>query len=904
MNCRLLHNHPMRKFILSLILIAGLYTPSLSQKIEDIKFSYDLSGMSMTNLFKQAEANFQVRIFFKKQWVDTINVSKTEERRLIALFNQTLTPSGFNVLVKDKNIIIYPDSDLIPQLSANPEARNEPEQQWVNIGEKSKMNASKKNSLTGKVTDALGETLPGVTIKVDDSEGTTTGSDGYYSLELIPGNHILSITYVGFEEEERKIRFFSAGSLNINMFEQTSILDELVITEESAQERLENTSLGKNDLSIYTISKMPAFLGEADVIKSITALPGVTVTGESSSYVSVRGGNYDQNLILMNNIPIYNPSHLLGFFSVFNSELVSKVTLYKGSIPARYESRASAVLDVDMSPRAEEDFTAYGGIGILTSSLGIKGKLVNEKIKYNIGSRATYSDWILNVVPDEDAKTSSAGFRDISAVLTYEIDPKNNIEATFYAADDQFKFSGDTTYSYDQQGANLSYNHLFNNNLLYNLNLSHSNYDYTTSTDFPNTQFELNNAVAQQTIQNNVELTLGRHNLQTGIHTSFLSTNPGSRIATDPNSLIINDDVPDEKAILVSVYLEDETRLTKNIRLRAGLRFTNYSLRGLEVINHYEEGAPRNASTLIGQDIVNKGNEATSYQGLEPRISMSYITPALTLKIGYNRLYQFQHLLTNAISVTPLDQWKLADEYIKPVISNQASVGIFKNFLNNRIEASLEFYGKTYKNLIEYKNGANLVLNQAIEQDIISGEGYGYGLEFYAAKNTGDTKGWFSYTYSRTFIRTQSPFAEETINNGDWYPYYSDRPHNISISMDRKITNRWSMGANFQFTTGRPITVPQAKFTVDNTTVAYFSQRNEYRIPDYHRMDVSFTHENRLKKTQRFKSKWIISFYNIYARRNAYSIFFKDANGVPAQPYKLTVAGTIIPSVTYKFEFN
>ena len=259
MNCRLLHNHPMRKFILSLILIAGLYTPSLSQKIEDIKFSYDLSGMSMTNLFKQAEANFQVRIFFKKQWVDTINVSKTEERRLIALFNQTLTPSGFNVLVKDKNIIIYPDSDLIPQLSANPEARNEPEQQWVNIGEKSKMNASKKNSLTGKVTDALGETLPGVTIKVDDSEGTTTGSDGYYSLELIPGNHILSITYVGFEEEERKIRFFSAGSLNINMFEQTSILDELVITEESAQERLENTSLGKNDLSIYTISKMPAF---------------------------------------------------------------------------------------------------------------------------------------------------------------------------------------------------------------------------------------------------------------------------------------------------------------------------------------------------------------------------------------------------------------------------------------------------------------------------------------------------------------------------------------------------------------------------------------------------------------------------------------------------------------------
>lgn len=891
------------------ILLSGLLLFSLglhAQKIADFRFSYDPVGQSLPTLIHQAESNFPVTVFYKKAWIDSIRAVSVPDNKFLSILQASLSNSGFRITIKDDYyLFIYPDDELITGLGINPFEEAQVKETWVEIGDQAKMQPGVPTKLTGYVSDATGEVIPGVTISVDDgSSGTISSPLGYYQLELLPGNHAITYNYLGFESEQKKIKLYSQGTLNINLYEETSVLEEITVEEGGARDRLTNTSLGKSDLSIYAINKMPAFMGESDVIKSITILPGVSVTGESSSYISVRGGNYDQNLILMNDIPIYNPSHLLGFFSVFNPDMVSKVSLYKGSVPARYESRASSVLDVKLSPRASSPFMAYGGIGILTSSLGAKGKVLDDKLTYTVGSRATYSDWVLDAVPDKDAKTSAANFWDFNSVIEYQINSKNSVKGTFYKAKDSFQFSEDTTYSYDQVGFSLAWNHLFSNDLLYNLTVSHSDYQYETEGDAQNYQFLLKNGIQQSGIQNNLTFSRGMHALEAGVHLNRFITSPGSMEPNSQNSLVVPTTLSEEHAVTVSGYLEDEVKLTESLRARVGLRYTNYQLLGPLTTYTYAPDSPRNETTTTGEISYDQNEKIANYHGMEPRASISYLFPWATLKLGYNRLYQFQHLISNSISVTPLDQWKLSDQFIKPVISDQLALGVFKNFQDNTLEASVEGYVKHYQNLIEYKNGANIVLNESLEQVLISGEGKAWGLEFLLAKNKGRTQGWFSYAYSRTFIRTQSRHVEERINEGAWYPYYSDRPHNISLSLDHKITNRWSMGINFKYASGRPVSAPAARFVVDNVTVAYFNERNGERIPDYHRADISLTHENKVKKNQQFRSKWVISVYNLYARKNAYSIFFKNSPGAPAQPYKLTIAGGMIPSLTYRFEFN
>lgn len=891
------------RFLVFLLLLPIL---AQGQRLETYAFSYDPVGQSIPTLIFQAEKNFNVGIFYKKEWLDTINAISVPGNGLLNILRASLSQSGFRVSTKDDYyLFIYPDSDLLPGLGANPFAEVQAREEWIEIGSEHLTVPDTPVTISGYVTDATGEVVPGVTITVDnEAMGAVTSPLGFYQLDLLPGTHTLVFSYLGFESEEKRIKLHSQGQLSVNLFEETSVLEEVTVEEGGSQDRLKNTNLGKSDLSIYAINKMPAFMGESDVIKSITILPGVSVTGESSSYISVRGGNYDQNLILMNDIPIYNPSHLLGFFSVFNPDMVSKVSLYKGSIPARYESRASSVLDVTLSPRATSPFMAYGGIGILTSSLGVKGKVLNDRLTYTAGGRATYSDWVLDLVPDQDAKTSAASFWDFNSVVEYQLNSKNAFKGTFYQATDSFQFSEDTTYSYDQQGFSLVWNHLFSNDLLYSLSASHSDYRYESQGDASNFQFLLTNGIKQSTVQNNLTYSRGLHNLEGGLHFNRFGISPGSISPNADNSLVTNQTVEREQAITSSAYLEDEFKLTEALRVRVGLRYTNYQLLGELTANTYTDGQPRNPSTISGETTYSKGEPVVTYHGTEPRASMSYLFPWATIKAGFNRLYQFQHLISNSISITPLDQWKLSDQFIKPVISDQVAVGIFKNLKQNTIETSIEAYVKRYQNLVEYKNGAEIILNESLEQVLISGAGKAWGIEFLLAKNKGKTQGWFSYAFSRTFIRTNGKYQEEQINEGKWYPYYSDRPHNVSLSLDHKLTNRWSMGANFKYASGRPVTVPSARYVVDNVTVAHFDERNNERIPEYHRLDIAFTHENKVKKNQQFRSKWVFSIYNLYARNNAYSIFFKNSPGVPAQAYKLTIVGGMIPSITYKFEFN
>jgi len=877
-----------------------------SQDINSYSFSYDPSGQSISTFIRQAEANFPVDIFYKQEWIDTIQVRPTPGHRLIDILKFSLLPSGFRVTVKDDYyIFIFPDTDLIPELNLDPNQEAAKRIDWIILGNQENMIPDVPVAISGYVSDATGEAIPGVVINVDNTTtGTVTNPLGHYEILLTPGSYELTFSYLGFESEVKHIKLYTADNLSINLFEQTAVLEEVTVEEGSPQDRIKNTMMGKSDLSIYTINKMPAFLGQADVMKSLTILPGVNVTGESSSYLSVRGGNYDQNLILMNNIPIYNPSHLLGFFSVFNPDMVSKVSLYKGSIPSRYESRASSVLDVKLAPKSSEPFQAYGGIGILTSSLGVKGKVLNDKLSYAIGGRKTYSDWVLKAAKDKDAKGSAANFWDFNAVVDYNMNNKNNFSATIYRASDYFRFSMDTTYSYKQQGFNTAWNHLFSNNMVNNLSVSFSDYQYHSEGRAINNGFYLNNGIKQFNIQNNITYAFRQHAIEAGLQMNNYTTSPGEKGPTDPESQVPYEKLQQQNAMTVSGFAEDEIKLTESLRAKIGMRYDNYTLFGPLNVTNYQSGVPRDPNTISGETSYNSGEKVANYQGWEPKASLSYVSPLATLKFGYNRMYQFQQLVTNAISVTPLDQWKLSDQYMKPVISDQVAIGFFKNFFNNSLEASVETYIKRYQNLVEYKNGANVVMNSHLEQAIIPSRGKAWGAEFLLSKTKGTTQGWFAFTYARTFIRTTGKFPTEQINYGTWYPYYSDRPINISLTLDHKITNRWSFGLNFKYTSGRPVSAPSARFESDNISVAYFNRRNNNRMPAYHRMDVSFTYLNKVKKNQPFRSKWIFSIYNLYARKNAYSIYFKNVNGVPAQAYKLTIAGTLIPSITYKFEFK
>ncbi|MES1223884.1 MAG: TonB-dependent receptor, partial [Bacteroidota bacterium] len=663
--------------------------------------------------------------------------------------------------------------------------------------------------------------------------------------------------------------------------------------------------MGLDKLNIKLIKQVPAAFGETDIIKVVLTLPGVTSVGEASNGFNVRGGSTDQNLILFNDATIYNPSHLFGFFSAFNPDLVKGIELYKSAIPIKYGGRLSSVLDVSVRDGNVKTWTGNGGIGPLTSKISFEGPIKKDKTSIIVGARTTYSDWILRSLPKNAYSNSSAGFSDFNLHISHIINNKNTVYLTGYYSKDQFRLDNDTTYKYSSSNASIKWKHNFNNKFNNVLTAVANHYDYSVSSNQnPVTAYNLGFNINQYDARSDFSyIPNNKHNISFGVSAIYYQLHPGFYQPVGDKSLVVPNVVPGEQAVESALYLGDEYSVSDKFSINAGIRYSMFTYLGAHDVYQYVPGIPRTVNTITDTASYGSGKAIKTYQAPEVRIALRYaLTDNTSLKLSFNTMQQYIHMLSNSTAISPTDIWKLSDPNIKPQQGRQLSLGLYQNFNSNTIETSVEVYYKQMEHFLDYKSGASLVLNKHIETDVIDTRGKAYGIEFLVKKLSGKFNGWLSYTYSRTLLQADDPLAGETINKGDYYPANFDKPHNVNVIANYRFSHRLSLSANFVYSTGRPVTIPLAVFNVGGVQSLYYSQRNEYRIPDYLRGDISVTLEGNHKIKQKIHNSWSVGVYNVTARQNAYSVYFTQEAG-KIKGYQLSIFGTAIPFITYNFKF-
>jgi outer membrane receptor protein involved in Fe transport len=733
--------------------------------------------------------------------------------------------------------------------------------------------------------------------------GVTTDQFGYYTFSLPRGRQTLTIKALGMKDTWRKIILYSDGKINIELHEEVTALKEVKISEEKVA-NVRSTELGVDRLDIKSIKQIPTVFGESDVLRVVLTLPGVQSVGEATTGFNVRGGSADQNLILLNDLTIYNPSHFFGFFSSFNPDIVKDVVLYKSSIPEEYGGRLSSVLDVTNREGNMKNFTGTAGIGLLTSRFNIEGPIVKDKISFIFGARTTYSNWLLSLLPQQ-YKNSSASFYDANLDISYHVDDKNAIYITTYTSNDNFKLNSDTTYAYGNKNANIKWKHNFNNKLFGVLTTGVDQYQYSiSSTAVPVNGYDLDFQVKQTNLKAGFTYYLNRNNtIDFGLSSIYYNLNPGNFQPDGNASLVAPETVAPEQALESALYAGDKYDITPDLTLDFGLRYSLYDYLGPQTVYSYAPDLPKTSVNVVDSNTYKKGQVINTYHRPEIRISARYLLgDDMSVKAGYNTLTQYMHLLSNSTALSPVDVYKLSDPNIKPQYGDQVSLGLFKNADNNTIEMSVETYYKNIENYLDFRSGATLLLNQHIEQEVINTIGKAYGVEFLLKKTAGKLNGWVSYTYSRTFLKQDDPNAGETINGGNWYPANYDQPNDFNFTGNYRFSHRFSISLNTVYSTGRPITLPIAKYESAGAPRVLYSDRNAYRIPDYFRSDFSMNIEGNHKVHQLTHNSWSLGVYNLTGRANAYSIFY-DEQGGAINGYKLSIFSKPIPFVNYNIRF-
>lgn len=773
--------------------------------------------------------------------------------------------------------------------------------------------AQSKFSISGTIKDqSSGETLFGATVFIKGSIiGTTTNEYGFFSITAPAGSYTLVCSYMGFDEKSQEIEVNADQSLNIELAETSNQLNEVVlITEESEEISLRKPQMSVSKLNVATIKQMPAVLGEVDIIKSIQLLPGVTNNGEGSSGFNVRGGSVDQNLVLLDETIIYNTSHLLGFFSIFNSDAIKDIKLYKGNIPARYGGRASSVLDVRQKDGNNKNFKLTGGIGSVSSRLAIEGPIVKDRSSFLVAGRGSYAHLFLKL--SEELKDNSAYFYDLNLKANFEIDEKNQLFLSGYFGRDVFSFAENFSSSYGNSSGNLRWNHVFNDKIFSNLSLNYSKYDYQLEINVFEfdwiSQIDNYNLKYGLTyyINNNIQLDFGIN----GIYYLF---NPGEISPTTETSGVNYMMLDQKRAVEGGIYVGAEHRISPKISLQYGLRYSSFARLGGQPILSYENDQPvvynevleiYQRGTPIGGTIYEKSETIENFGYLEPRLALSYqINDNSSLKAGYSRVAQYIHLLSNTTSVTPLDVWTPSGPFIEPQLSDQYAIGYFKKFKNNLFTLEVEAYYKEIDNRIDYIDGSNLIGNNTIETEILNGEAKAYGLEFLLRKTKGSFTGWFAYTISKSEQRTPGGNAGGPgINDGNWYYTPYDRTHDISLTGSYRLNKKWSFGANLIYQTGRPVTYPDGQYEYEGLSIANYSDRNSDRLTAYHRIDISATLVPG-KPNRKWRGEWVFGIYNIYDRKNAASISFSQNQQTGLNEATRIAIFGIVPSVTYNFKF-
>ncbi|MFD2188449.1 TonB-dependent receptor [Aquimarina celericrescens] len=774
--------------------------------------------------------------------------------------------------------------------------------------------AQEKFTLSGTVSEqSSNETLIGVNIIFPEiGKGVVTNEYGFYSITLPQGVYKLQISYLGFRDITQEIDLSEDKKMNFQLIEASEMLDEVVITEKAEKLNIKTPQMSLNKLTAGTIKQIPVVLGEADVIKSIVLLPGVTSGGEGASGFNVRGGAADQNLILLDEAIIFNSSHLFGFFSVFNPDAIKDIKLYKGGIPAKYGGRVSSVLDIYQKEGNSKKFRMSGGLGAVSSRLLAEGPLKKNRGAFLVGGRASYAHLFLPIV--DDGNDNVAYFYDLNTKLNYKLNENNNLFLSGYFGRDVFAISESFENTYGNTVLNLRWNHLFSDKLFSNLSLIYSDYFYGLELDFVG--FEWDSGIRNFNIKYDLNHYLSDNfKLNYGINNIYYRFNPGEIRPNSEDSGINREKLIDKYANEFGAYIDAEHKISNNLTLQYGLRLSNFIRLGQDELNIYENDNPLlfneelqiyESAEPIGTETFSRSDQIETFTNLEPRVALAYaFNDNTSVKASYNRMAQYLHLLSNTNSPTPLDVWTPSGKYIKPQLLNQYALGYFKSIHDGEYSLETEVFYKDIENRIDYIDGADLIANNAIEQDILNGKARAYGLEFLLRKNEGKFKGWLAYTLSKSEQRTPGRTAlEPGINNNEWYNTPFDKTHDISFNGSYELNQKWKFGANFVFQTGQPTNYPSGQFEYQGLVVPVFDgSRNSERLPAYHRIDVSATLTPRKNKTRKWQGEWVFSIYNLYNRRNAASInFTRNEDTFRNEAIRTSIFG-IIPAVTYNFKF-
>lgn len=916
-------------FSLSLLLL-GLTIKS--QEVLKIKIDDNFDSVSSRDFFSRLEKKVPYKFYYNPAQLDSFVINLTVQGKTLPEVLQEAfkaTDIHFSIDSSSKNIFItrrlsivtelppgffYKEDKLINKNIISPDSipafdieskrvtKARPGKLYE-IGRKSAQ-ISGNVILTGYIRNSKSkEPLANASVYIDSLNATISDQYGHYSLTVPTGNRTLNVQYSGMKDTRLQLAVYSEGKLDVDVDEEIRVLKEVVISSRKSS-NVRNVQMGAEKLAITSIKSVPTVFGETDILRVITSLPGVKTVGEASTGFNVRGGSADQNLILFNDATIYNPSHFFGLFSAFNPEVVKDIELFKSSIPANYGGRLSSVLDITSREGNKKNITGSAGIGPVTSRLHLEGPLIKNKTSFIFGGRTTYANWLMNLLPDE-FKDSKASFQDLDFSISHSIDSNNSLYLTTYFSRDKFSLGNDTAYRYSNRNANIKWKHNFTNKFRGVFILGYDQYMYSVESDKNKVNaFKLGFDIGQLNLKADFDYYINAtHAFNFGVSSLRYKLHPGYYNPLGAESLVNPEEVETEQARESGIYFTHRYSPGSKLSISTGLRFALYNYLGPQQVNTYIPGVPVTDANQTGTVDYEKGKNIITYHGPEIRFSARYVfTSTFSVKASLNTMHQYIHLLSNTAIIAPTDIWKLSDQNIKPQEGQQVSIGLYKNLKSNTIETSLEVYYKKIKDYLDYKPGATLFLNHHIETDVINTRGKAYGVEVFVKKPGGKLNGWISYTYSRILLQAYDTTQGVLVNRGEYYPANYDKPHDVTLMGNFRVNHRFSISLNTTYSTGRPITLPVARYFYTGSQRVLYSDRNTYRIPDYFRMDFAMNIDGNHKVKQKTHNSWTIGVYNMLGTKNPYSVYFVSEGG-RVNGYKLSIFGSAIPFINFNIRF-
>jgi len=917
------------RLLLLIALFLGTFAKCFSQS-DSLLLQKNYNGMKYPDFAKTIEVDLGIKLMSNSPSSDSLIIRQEKSTMYLGdVLRTTFVGTRFSYYAYSPEILIVLDDyviyDVIPQYFTQSmvapkveiqknveflsETKNLKKTKSLNytFGIPTDKTDKRRALLSGHIVEAVsGEPVVGAIVIVEGlNTGVMADANGDFSLDLPQGRHSIIIRSMGTDEKKLGVNLFANGKVSVELKEQTTAIDEVSIVANQIN-KVQNVQMGMESMEMKTIKALPSALGEVDIVKIATMLPGVQTVGECASGFNVRGGGVDQNLILLDGAPIFNSSHLFGFFSVFNQDVVDDFMLYKSGVPAKFGGRASSVLDVTTRNGNKDKYTAALGVSPITGRVYVEGPIINDRTTFLIATRSTYSNWLLKKIDDPRLSNSSASFWDGNVKIGHSINKNNKVKLSIYRSGDKFRLDSDTSFNYKNTCASLNWSHIYNNNLSQENSLVYSNYWYSIeSKSYPITAFQLDYNIRYLSAETKFKYSPQTNQKITfGLAANHYSLTPSTMHPIGDQSLIETSEKIHDNALDFSIFADDEWNVTDRLLMYGGVRADAFLSTGKRDVYQYAKDLPLSRNTLIDTVEYGSFDISKAYFAIEPRLSLRYKLGRLnSIKASYNRMNQNLHMLSNSAAVSPTDSWTLSGEHIKPQRANIFSLGYYHNLKENTFEASIETYYKQVHDVLDFKGGAQLITNTAIETDLLQGLQEAYGIEFLISKKVGNLTGWIGYTYSRSRIKMDSQFKEEQVNGGKFYPSNYDKPHDIIFVANHKLNRRLSFSTSVTYSTGRPITYPVASYNFKGKTLLYYSDRNEYRVPDYFRCDLSVNIEGNLKSKKIAHSFWSISVYNLTGRDNVYSIYFKTNQAGRLSGYQMSIFPRPLLTISYNIKF-